>query len=445
MRWIICALLFVATTINYADRQVLSLVKEFLDADFGWNKAQFGVINALFQGSYAVGLLGFGWYVDRHGVRKGYALSMVGWSIAAMAHSIVIFLPAGSTLRWGGNVITFSSLAMGCFGFLRMLLGLAEAGNFPSAVTAVARWFPSQERALATSIFNSGSNVGAIIAPMLVPLIALLMGWWWAFIIIGAAGFVWLVYWLRIYTDPEMSQLVTSGELAVIQSGVEVVEPAEPPTWSSLLRHRQTWSFVLAKMLTDPIWWFLLIWLPDYFKETRHLEIKKSWVLLVAIYSIVTVLSVSGGWLTGYLSKSGISINRARRSGMLLFALMALPVSMVGLVSDWSAVLLIGLAGAAHQAWSATLFTTVSDMFPRSCIAGVVGIGGMAGSLAGILFPIITGALLDYYNVLGNIGLGYSLLFGVCSVAYLVAFAFNVLLAPTLAPISAVTTRSVLH
>lgn len=438
-RWTICALLFVATTINYADRQVLSLVKEFLDADFHWTKAQFGLINSLFQGAYALGLLWFGWFVDKHGVRKGYALSMIGWSLAAISHGCASLLPHTPTMSIGASVFETSAVAVGCFGLLRVLLGVSEAGNFPSAVTAVARWFPARERALATSIFNSGSNVGAIAAPMLVPLIALSLGWSWAFVIIGASGFVWLIFWMRLYSDPSACKRTTPEELALIGDAEPAGEREPGIPWLSLLRYRQTWSFVAAKFLTDPIWWFFLIWLPDFFKETRHLEIKKSWLLLATIYSIVTVLSIGGGWLTGHLAARGWSITRARRTGMLLFALMALPISLVGLSGNWTAVLLIGLAGAAHQAWSATLFSTVSDMFPRSCVAGVVGIGGMAGSAAGILFPLVTGFLLDHFKAAGDISLGYTILFVFCSVAYLLALALNTLLAPTLTPVTAPT------
>lgn len=436
-RWVVCALLFLATTINYADRQVLSLVKEFLDADFHWTKAQFGLINSLFQGAYALGILWFGWFVDKHGVRKGYALSMIGWSLAAMMHGSASFLPHDATVRIGTRILETSAVAVGCFGFLRVLLGLSEAGNFPSAVTAVARWFPVRERALATSLFNSGSNVGAIAAPMLVPLIALTLGWSWAFVLIGASGFLWLLFWLRLYSDPAESSRTTQAELALIHSGDPAGQESPSIPWLSLLRYRQTWSFVAAKFLTDPIWWFFLIWLPDFFKETRHLEIKKSWLLLAAIYSIVTVLSIGGGWLTGHLAGQGWSITRARRIGMLIFAVMALPISFVGLSGNWTAVLLIGLAGAAHQAWSATIFSTVSDMFPRSCVAGVVGIGGMAGSVAGILFPLATGFLLDHYKASGEIGRGYSILFIFCSLTYLLALALNTMLAPSLKPVTA--------
>jgi len=435
-RWTVCALLFLATTINYADRQVLSLVKEFLDADFGWNKAQFGLVNSVFQASYAIGVLWFGWFVDAHGVRKGYILSMIGWSLAAILHGLVILLPKGSEIRWFGGVLGFSAVAVGCFGFCRVLLGLAEAGNFPSAVTAVARWFPVRERAFATSLFNAGSNVGAIVAPMLVPIIALTLGWWWAFVIIGSLGFVWLIFWLWLYQDPEKSPRVDSAELAVIKGDQNLSrESSAVIPWLSLLGYRKTWSVVVAKMFTDPVWWFFLIWLPDFFKETRHLEIKKSWVLLVTIYSIVTVISIGGGWLTGYLAGRGWSITWARRSGMLIFALLALPISMVGSVGNWTAVLLIGLAGAGHQAWSATVYTTVSDMFPKSCVAGVVGIAGMAGSVSGIFFPIFTGILLDHYKTAGNVSGGYTVLFLICSLAYLVALLFSTLLAPRLTQI----------
>jgi len=368
----------------------------------------------------------------------GYILSMAGWSLAAIAHGLVALLPHEAAIRIGGNLIGITALSVGCFGFMRVLLGLSEAGNFPSAVTAVARWFPVGERAFATTLFNSGSNVGAIAAPMVVPLIALSLGWWWAFAIIGAAGLVWLVFWMRLYTDPEESRRVDAAELAHIRSGVTVPESGgdiQVP-FLSLLRYRQAWSFIVAKMLIDPVWWFLLIWLPDFFKETRHLEIKKSWVLLASIYSIVTVLSIGGGWFTGHLVGLGWSITKARRTGLLAFSFMALPIAFVGMSGNWLAVVLIGLTGAAHQAFSATIYTTVSDMFPRSMVAGVVGVGGMAGSVTGIFFPLLTGVLLDHFKAVGDISGGYTVLFIGCSLAYFAALGVSTLLAPKITPIS---------
>jgi MFS transporter, ACS family, hexuronate transporter len=412
-RWVICGLLFFATTVNYIDRQILSLLKPILDDQLKWTNEEFGYVNAAFQAAYAVGLLAFGWFIDRYGTKIGYAVSIAAWSLAALGHALVASV--------GGFVIA------------RVALGLGEGGNFPSAIKAVALWFPKKERALATSIFNSGTNVGAIIAPAVVPWIAFTWGWQAAFIAAGLAGFLWLFLWMPFYNVPEKIKGLKPSELSHIRSDAESMSTEKVP-WLSLLGYRQTWSFITAKFLTDPIWWFFLIWLPDFFKQTRGLDIKKSWVHLVTIYFIVTVLSIIGGWVTGYLTKSGWTVTRARKTGMFIFALLVLPIYLVTTVGDWTAVLLIGLAGAAHQAWSANLFTTVSDMFPRRAVASVIGIGGMAGALGGIIFPIVTGKLLDVFKSSGNVTGGYAVLFSICAFAYLIAFATNHFLARRFEP-----------
>jgi ACS family hexuronate transporter-like MFS transporter len=409
-RWLICALLFLATTINYIDRQILSLLKPILDDEMHWTNEQFGDVNSLFQGSYAVSLLFFGWFVDRYGAKRGYGVSIAAWSFAAIGHALV------GSIRG--------------FGIARVALGLGEGGNFPAAIRAVASWFPKRERAFATSIFNAGSNVGAIVAPAIVPPLAFSWGWHSAFVIAGIAGLLWLALWIPLFQNsPEMTKRVGQAELDFIRSDLDK-ESLTKVSWGSLLRYRQTYSFMVAKFLTDPVWWFMLIWLPDFFKKTRHLDIKSSWVHLVTIYSIVTVLSISGGWLTGYLNRRGYSVTRARKTGMLLFALAVVPIVFVTKVGDWEAVLLIGLAGAAHQAWSATIYTTVSDMFPKRAVASVVGLGGMAGSIGGMIFPKASGKLLDAFTASGNVTAGYAVLFGICGCAYLLAFGVNHLLAP---------------
>lgn len=409
-RWTICALLFFATTINYIDRQILSLLKPILDEQLKWTNEEFGLVNSAFQGAYAIGLLAFGWFIDKYGTKIGYGVSIVAWSVAALGHALVS--------------------SVGGFAVARIALGLSEGGNFPSAIKAVALWFPKKERALATSIFNSGTNVGAIIAPAVVPWIAFTWGWQGAFIAAGIAGFLWLFFWIPFYNVPEKIKHMTQSELAHIRSDADEKESTEKIPWLRLLGYRQTWSFIVAKFLTDPIWWFFLIWLPDFFKQTRGLDIKKSWVHLVTIYFIVTVLSVIGGWVTGHLAKIGWTVTRARKTGMFIFALLVLPILAVTTVGDWSAVLLIGLAGAAHQAWSANLFTTVSDMFPKRAVASVIGIGGMAGAVGGMLFPYVTGRLLDAFKASGDVTAGYTILFAVCGFAYLVSFAIHHVLAP---------------
>ncbi len=415
VRWIICTLLFFATTINYIDRQILALIKEFLDRDLGWTNEQFGLVNSAFQGAYAVGLLAFGWFVDRYGTKIGYGVSIVMWSVAAMAHALV------------GSV--------GGFFAARVALGVSEGGNFPSAIKAVALWFPKRERAFATAIFNSGANVGAIIAPAVIPIIAFTLGWRWAFIFAGIAGLLWMLFWIPLYEIPERHKRLSAAELELIRSDKDADTSNEAPIgWIRSLRYPQTWSFVVAKFMTDPVWWFFLIWLPDYFKSTRGLDIKHSWLHLVTIYGIVTVLSIAGGWVTGYLTGRGWSVTRARKTGMFLFALCVLPVLAATKVGDWPAVLIIGLAASAHQAWSANLYTTVSDMFEKKDVGTIVGLGGMAGSIGGILFPWISGRILDRYHALGDVTHGYAILFAICAFAYLAAFAIHHLLAPKFEP-----------
>jgi ACS family hexuronate transporter-like MFS transporter len=413
-RWAVCALLFFATTINYIDRQILSLLKPILDDQLHWTNAEFGMVNSAFQGAYGLSLLIFGWLIDKYGTKIGYAISIAAWSLAAMGHALV------------GSV--------GGFLWARVALGLGEGGNFPAAIKATAIWFPKKERALATSLFNSGANVGAILAPAIVPWLAFKFGWQSAFLAAGAIGFLWLFLWMPWFETPDKKPALSKEELAWIQSDREEVQAQKIP-WGQLLGYRQTWGFILPKLITDPVWWFFLIWLPDFFKQTRGLDIKKSWVLLVTIYSIVTVLSIAGGWVTGHLAKRGWSINRARKAGMLLFALCVVPILAVTGASDWGAVLLIGLAGAAHQAFSANLFTTVSDSFPKQAVASVIGIGGMAGALGGMLFPIVTGILLDSYKASGNVAAGYGILFAFCAGAYLFSLVLLQLLNPRLEPV----------
>jgi len=411
-RWFICALLFFATTINYIDRQILSLLKPILDDQLKWTNEEFGMINSIFQATYGIGLLWFGWFVDKFGTKKGYTVSIIGWSFAAAAHALV------STV--------------GGFGIARAALGISEGGNFPAAVKAVALWFPKRERALATSIFNAGTNVGAIIAPAIVPAMALAWGWQSAFIAAGILGLLWLFLWIPFYEVPEKCSRVSEAEKKLILSDPKDLGGDGKVLWRHLFKYRQTWSFIMGKFLTDPVWWFFLIWLPDFFKKTRHLDIKNSWVHLVTIYVIVTVLSIFGGWVTGYLTNRGWSVTRARKTGMFVFALCVLPVLFVTKLGDWHAVLIIGLAGAAHQAWSANLYTTVSDMFPKRAVASVIGLGGMAGSLGGMMFPILSGKLLDHFA--SNPTAGYAILFMVCGFAYLLAFAIHHALAPKFEP-----------
>ncbi|MDX2022898.1 MAG: MFS transporter [Deltaproteobacteria bacterium] len=414
VRWMICALLFAATTINYVDRQILSLLKPVLDQELGWTNEEFGRVNSAFQAAYAIGLLGFGAFIDRVGTKIGYAVSIAAWSFAALGHAFV------------GSIRGFY--------VARVALGLGEGGNFPSAIKAIALWFPKKDRAFATSVMNAGTNMGAILAPAVVPWMAVTWGWRSAFVVAGIAGLLWLLLWWPLYSVPEGSKRLSPEEFAYIRSDVDEAGPEGAKVkWRTLFRYRQAWAFFVAKFLTDPVWWFFLIWLPDYFKKTRGLDIKASAVHLVTIYSIVTVLSIGGGWLTGYLNQRGQSVTAARKTGMLLFAFTVLPIFFATRASDWVAVILIGIAGASHQAFSATIYTTVSDMFPKKAVASVIGVGGMAGSVGGMLFPIFAGKLLDRFAAQGNISGGYTVLFAICGSAYLVAFVLNHLLAPSFA------------
>lgn len=403
-RWRVVALLFCATTINYLDRQVLGLLKPTLEADFGWSESDFSHIVMAFQTAYAISLIGFGAMIDKIGTKIGYIISVVVWSIAAMLHAVATG--------------TFS------FGLMRAILGLGEAGNFPVAIKATAEWFPKKERALATGIFNSGANIGAVVAPIMVPWILGAYGWQEAFLITGAIGFVWLIFWWLYYEVPAKQNRINQAEFDYIHSDNEPDTSKEAPVkWLQLFKVRQTWAFVFGKMLTDPIWWFFLYWLPSYFAEAFKLNLSKPSPELVIVYTATTIGSIGGGYLSGYFIKKGWPVFRARKTSMLIFAFLVTPIMLAQYTTNiWQAVILISLAAAAHQAWSANIFTTASDMFPKKAVSSVVGIGGMAGSVGGILFPLLVGIILDNYKAAGNIGGGYNVIFIICGFAYLLAW-----------------------
>ncbi len=411
-RWRVVALLFFATTINYMDRQVIGLLKPVLEKEFFWSEADYGNIVMAFSACYALGLLLFGRFIDQIGVKRGYAISIVAWSLAAVAHAAA-FSTAG-------------------FMAVRAALGLGEAGNFPAAIKTVAEWFPKKERALANGIFNSGSNIGAIAAPLSVPLILGVWGWQGAFVITGVLGFIWLIFWQLLYNSPEKTPNVSAAELAHIYSdNDEQTTDAKPVRWAQLFRVRQTWAYIFGKMLTDPIWWFFLFWLPSYFASTFQLDLKKPSLALALVYTATMVGSIGGGYLSGWFIKKGWPVFRARKTALFIFALCVVPIMAARFATNiWQAVALIGLAAASHQAWSANMYTIVSDMFPKKAISSVAGIGGMAGSVGGILFPMLVGHLLDSYKTAGNITAGYNLLFVICGCAYLLAWTIMHLLAP---------------
>lgn len=403
-RWTICALLFFAAVINYIDRQIIGILKPVLQAELGWNEIDYSNIVFWFQVAYAIGFVTIGRLMDWIGTRKGFTLSVGFWSLAAMAHALA------------HSVMGFSAA--------RFALGLGEAGNFPAAIKTVAEWFPKKERALATGIFNSGTNIGAIVTPLTVPFIAASFGWRPAFIITGLLGFVWLVFWLLLYSKPEEHPRITKEELAHINS-----DPPETATlipWVSLLTYRQTWAFAIGKFLTDPIWWFYLFWIPGFLYEKFNLSLTSLGLPLVIIYLAADVGSIGGGWLSSALIKRGWTINAARKTAMLVCALCVVPIVFVVQTSNvWVAVALLSLATAAHQGWSANLFTTTSDMFPRRAVGSVVGIGGMAGAIGGMFIAKAAGYILQWTG-------SYLILFIMAGSAYLTALLLIQLLAPRL-------------
>ena len=424
-RWIICALLFFAATINYIDRQVIGILKPTLQQEFGWSEIDYADIVFSFQLAYAIGLLLAGGIVDRIGARRGFVIAIVVWSLAAMAHAeATAFGPAVAAVL-GVVGLTFTASVAGFIG-ARFLLGLGEAGNFPAAIKVVAEWFPKRERAFATGLFNSGTNIGALITPMVVPWITLTWGWYWAFVATGAIGLLWLLAWMPIYRPPEEHPSLSPSELAYIRS-----DPADPVTrvpWSAVLPKRQAWAFMLGKFLTDPVWWLYLFWVPDFLNRNYGINLGSMGPPLVAIYLIADIGSIGGGWLSSALIKRGWTVNAGRKTAMLVCALAVLPMMFASGAKDlWVAVALISLAASAHQGWSANLFTLVSDTFPRQAVGSVVGLGGMAGAIGGMLIAKLTGYLLQ---VTGS----YVPVFLIAAFAYLIALAVIHMLVPRLEP-----------
>lgn len=418
-RWAICTLLFFATTINYLDRQVLGLLKPVLELEYGWTEQDYSYIVMAFTATYAIGLVVFGRIVDKIGAKTGYTISVTIWSIAAMCHALVT-----STLG---------------FGIARAALGIGESGNFPAAVKTVTEWFPKRERALATGIFDSGSNIGACVAPILVPWLLGIYGWQAAFIITGAIGFIWLIAWRLIYQQPEKHPKLSSAELAYIRIDDETSEdsvPAEKIPWTKLFTLRPTWSFIMGKFLTDPIWYFFLFWLPSYFSTTFNLDLKKPGLPLVIVYSAATVGAIGGGLLSSWFIKKGWTVSKARKAALLISALCVVPIIGARFVSDmWVAVGLIGLAVAGNAGWSSNIYTIVSDMLPKSAVSSVIGIGGMAGAIGGVLFPLFIGFTLDFYKKAGNILAGYNIIFIVCGVSFLIAWLTIHFITPKMKPV----------
>ena len=405
-RWLICALIFFATTINYVDRAVLGVLAPTLRTEIGWTDQEYGYISAAFTLAYAIGFLFAGWFIDKVGTRFGYAIYLTIWSFAAAAHALVR--------------TTFG------FGVARFALGIGESGNFPAAIKTVAEWFPKKERALATGIFNAGSNVGAIVAPLVVPWIALNWGWQEAFIFTGLAGLIWIAFWIPIYHRPAEHPKLSKEELAHIES-----DPPDPPakiSWFKLLTFKQTWAFSIGKFLTDAIWWFYLFWFPLFMNDRFGVDLRTIGLPMIVVYVLADFGSVGGGWLSSALMKRNWTVNAARKTAMLVCAILILPVAIAPHVTgQWVAVILIGVAAAAHQGFSANIFTTSSDMFPRKAVGSVVGIGGFAGAIGGFFMNLGAGWLKQ------NTG-SYEIMFAIAGVVYLIALLIMHLLVPKLEP-----------
>lgn len=405
-RWLIVSLLFFATTINYIDRQIIGLLKPILEKEFSWSESDFARIVMAFQAAYAVGLLLAGRLIDRTGTRIGYAISIIVWSVAGMLHAVAKSVTGFSIARIG--------------------LGLGEAGNYPAAVKAVAEWFPKNERGLATGLFNAGTSVGVVLALLIVPWILNNYGWQEVFWITGALGFIWLIFWMIFFQVPAKQKRLSKEEYNLIISGQDTVVSTEKVKikWFRLFTFRQTWAYITGKALIDPIYWFFLFWLPSYFASTFSLDLKKPSLQLMTIYAATTIGSIAGGYLSSALIRKGWPVMKARKFALFLFALAELSVLIVQFApSAWAAVALISFAVAIHQAWATNIFTIASDLFPSEAVSSVVGIGGMAGAIGGILFPMLVGSLLDSYKASGNITAGYNILFTVCGVTYLVTIA----------------------
>ncbi len=399
-------LLFFATTINYLDRQVIGLLKPTLEQEFSWTETDFAYIVMAFTAAYAAGLLFFGWLIDKIGTKAGYSWSVIIWSISAMAHAVARSVSGFSLARIG--------------------LGIGEAGNFPAAMKAVAEWFPTKERALATGIFNAGTSVGVVMALLIAPWILVTYGWQEVFWITGALGFIWLALWLVLYDLPSRQKKITVEELKYIGEYSAVAEAMRTSSgikWRQLFTYRQTWAYVTGKFLIDPIYWFFLFWLPSYFSSTFDLDLSKPSVELMIIYAATTVGSIMGGYFSSWLVARGWPALKARKTALFLFATLELSIILAQFITDmWLAVALISLAVAVHQAWATNMFTAASDMFPKEAVSSVVGIGGMMGALGGILFPLLVGFLLDSYKEAGNLTGGYNVLFTLCGCTYLFAW-----------------------
>ena len=425
-RWVICGLLFLAATINYVDRQVIGLLKPSLQQQFGWSEVDYADIIFSFQLAYAIGYVFAGRVIDRVGTKLGFSLALLIWSAAGIAHAFATVFGPGVAGLLGTIGLTYSGSVAG-FIAARFALGLGESGNFPAAIKTVAEWFPRSERALSTGIFNSGTNIGALLTPLIVPWITYRYGWQWAFIATGFLGLAWLTVWWPLYGAPAGHPRVGAAELALIQS-----DPPDPPvhiSWLSLMRYRQTWAIAAAKFGTDPVWWLYLFWVPDFLHRRHGIDLQSMALPLVAIYLIADVGSIAGGWMSSALLKRGWTANAARKTTLFACGLCALPIALAPAVhSEGLAVLVVGIAAAAHQGWSCNVFTLASDMFPRRAVGSVIGFAGMSGAIGGMLVAKITGYVLQTTG-------SYALIFLIAASAYLVTLLVVHLLVPRLEPV----------
>lgn len=440
-RWTICALLFFATTVNYLDRQVLSLLAPSLSTEFGWSNTDYANIAAAFQFVYAISMLFAGRVVDKIGTKAAYVVAITIWSLGALMHAFSVPMGHAAVAVLGVFGVVAAPSIVG-FMISRAVLAVGEAGNFPAAIKATAEYFPKKERSFATGIFNSGANVGAILAPITVPVLAAIWGWQAAFIMIGMLGFIWMSVWLWLYEKPEQQKRLSAGELAYIRSDtvapVEKTEEAsiaaaKKVSWFQLLKYRQTWAFAFGKFMTDGVWWFFLFWLPTYLSAQYGMKGEAIVLPLAVLYSMTMIGSIGGGWFPSYFMARGYAPYDGRMKAMLVIAFFPLVVLLaqpLGAISYWIPVLLIGVGASAHQAWSANIFTTVSDMFPQKSVASVIGIGGMAGGLGGVLLTKLGGWVFDYYKTINDIHTGYMIMFGICALAYLAAWVVMKALVP---------------
>ena len=410
-RWSICALLFFATTLSYVDRQVFAILAPTLEKEIGWSEIEYGYLVSIFQVAYALGLFLVGRFIDKVGVKLGYSLSIVVWSIAEIGHALV-------------------KSVLG-FGIARFTLAIGESGNFPAAIKTVAEWFPKKERALATGIFNSGANIGVIVTAIIVPWLTIRYSWQAPFVVTGFLGIIWVVFWIFIYNKPEHHKKLRNSELTFIKSNDDEIPrnkiiPVKSP-WLKLLLYKQSWSYIVAKFLTEPAWWFYLGWLPKFFNKKYGLDLAHLGLPLIIIYSMACVGSIGAGWFSGHLIKRGFSINKARKLALLTCAVLVIPIIFASNVPQWLGICLIGLAAAAHQGWSANLYTVCSDMFPKNVVASIVGLGSTIGAFGSMSFAVFAGFMLEFTG-------SYMYLFVICGFLYIIAFILFCILVPGLEP-----------